>query len=576
MNGEILLESKEARTQRRPRFLSSGWTLEVMAITASIGCMIAIVAILLKMKDRPLAWWKFFLSLPATVAIFATAAKTMAGFAVAACLGQYKWMYFRTNQRTLSDFDLIEEAARGPLGSWILLVTRPKAFVAGIGAVTVILALAVDVFYQQAIEFNPIDVQIDDGNATFGLAHNYFSTAISSIAAGNVLMIEASTPDTSMQGAIYKGLFDTVAPSAFKCTSNCIWNSSYISLGFASTCSDVTASTLQKYNATKLWSGLEAGGRGSNITTSGGVPLRATYSATSFQTVISVGGISLQQVAIANKDLTVSEAIEAGVGVTFSPKIARIAVFRVPSDLQNFVIKANEIQITECDISLTAYRYSDMSGTGSNLTIGSQQPIPLDPGIVLPSILPNSTAAIGRNPVVFNQTGLDTTLTASLQDISALNLLFLSPRFTGNLYDGESPTTDGINQGVGDAFRSGNVSDVVWSMTQSMTDHLRSSFDATAPGLSIRPEVFVQIRWEWLVLPFFVQFLSILFVLLVLLGSRQAWDLPLWKSSMVATMYHGLAFQTSGVDDNVATLGTNVQSVSEMEALAKATKAKLQ
>lgn len=160
-----------------------GWSWEILAITVSLGCMTSIVTILLKMKDHPLSEWTFSLSLPATIAIFSTAAKSTAGFAVAACISQYKWLYFKTAMRTLGDFDLFEEASRGPVGSLRLLATRPRGL-ASIGAAATILALGFDVFIQQIIRFTPFDVAVDDGRASFGLAHSYRARARSTDGVG--------------------------------------------------------------------------------------------------------------------------------------------------------------------------------------------------------------------------------------------------------------------------------------------------------------------------------------------------------------------------------------------------------
>ena len=147
-----------------------------MAMTASFGCMVCVMAILVKMKDQPLSNWTFFLSLPATVAVFITLAKSTTIFSVAACIGQYKWLYFRSAARSLHDLDLFEDASRGPIGS-IRLLTSTQWGLASIGAVATILALGFDAFVQQVIKFTPHDIAINGGNASFGLAHNYHGGA---------------------------------------------------------------------------------------------------------------------------------------------------------------------------------------------------------------------------------------------------------------------------------------------------------------------------------------------------------------------------------------------------------------
>lgn len=358
-----------------------------------------------------------------------------------------------------------------------------------------------------------------------------------------------------MQGAIYRGLFDIDSPAVFNCTSRCYWNSTYISLGFASSCKDVTDATLQTANSSS-WDGIY--GKGANLTTPGGVTLDATYSATSYQTVVSVGTISLLHVTNGD-DGTITP------GDLVTSDIVRIAALRVPSDHSNWILQPSKMEIVECDISLAAHSYSSMSASGNNFTIDKQDSFPIGLGLVTWNY-PDPTNYLS---LVFNQSGLPV-LKASLADISALNVLFVSNRFNGTIYDGESPPSR--PQGVGDVFRTGNMSRTLENMATSMTDQLRSSYNITARGFSIDQVVFVQVRWEWLIPPLIVQLLSLLFLLLTLVRNSGT-SVQLWKSSTVAILYHYLVWEDT---DSTGILKTNVRSSSELEVLAKSTTAKLE
>jgi hypothetical protein len=157
-------------------FPASGWLWEILAMTASFGCTVSVLAILVKMKDQPLSNWTFFLSLPATVAVFITLVKSTTIFSVSACIGQYKWLYFRSAARSLHDLDLFEEASRGPVGSFRLLAGT-RWGLASIGAVATILALGSDALVQQVVKFTLHDVAVNGGNASFGLARHYSTGA---------------------------------------------------------------------------------------------------------------------------------------------------------------------------------------------------------------------------------------------------------------------------------------------------------------------------------------------------------------------------------------------------------------
>ena len=165
-------ESPQTRTRSQPW----AWWWETLAIVASLLCMAGIVIILVRMNNRPLTNWTFFLSLPATIAVFSTAAKSLAAAAIGASISQPKWLHFRAGPRPLGDFDRFEEASRGPMGSLKLVGAGPWGLVT-IGALATVLALGFDVFIQQLVRLDPRDVAFDDGRAVLGLSHDYITGA---------------------------------------------------------------------------------------------------------------------------------------------------------------------------------------------------------------------------------------------------------------------------------------------------------------------------------------------------------------------------------------------------------------
>ena len=363
-----------------------------------------------------------------------------------------------------------------------------------------------------------------------------------------------------MQGAVYRGVFNLTSPPVFRCnTSRCTWDEPQVSLGFASTCTDVTEPTIRSANAS-LWNGLR--GSGGNLTTPGGVRLDAKYSPTSFQTVVSVGGTSLLNMTYdpENKSYTVL------------PGIARVAVFRTEVDRTNHLITLNKSEIIECDLSLAAYRYFNVSASGPRLAVGREEVIRLEPGQAeVSSAGNNNPSSSPVDAVAFSQSGIPV-LRASLADMRAITLLLVSSstgRFTGSIYFGNSSP---VPTGMGDAFRRANISQVFGNMAKSMTDQLRSDYSMTAEGVSIDQAVFVHVQWEWLTLPLFVELLSIIFVVVILVKSTRAKNVQLWKSSAVAVLTHGLSFRENMA---VATLGANVQTLSELQSMSKTIKVKL-
>jgi len=175
-------KAQATKTSRRnPHW---AWWWESLAVCGSVACMAGILIILARTNDRPLSDWTFFLSLPATIAVFSTSAKSMAAFAVGAGVSQSKWLHFRSGSRPLRDLDRYEEASRGPLGSSWVLVAGPWGLVS-IGALATVLALGFDVFVQQLVQLETRDVAVDDTRAVLGLSHEYIGGA--KTAAGIIL-----------------------------------------------------------------------------------------------------------------------------------------------------------------------------------------------------------------------------------------------------------------------------------------------------------------------------------------------------------------------------------------------------
>ncbi|ORY69038.1 uncharacterized protein BCR38DRAFT_472446 [Pseudomassariella vexata] len=525
-----------------------GWIWEALSVTASFGCMVAVMVILIKMQEQPLSDWAFFISLNATIAIFITAAKSMLLLSVAACISQCKWTHFKASARKLHELDLFEEASRGPLGSLVLLFrVRWRLGVATLGGLATILALGIDAFAQQVVTLYSRDVPSDDGNATFGLSHFYDSGATMQEQSGNAFTPSAPTVDTIMQGAAFRGIYSQDSTIAFNCSSTCQWNETYVSLGFASQCADVSEVTLAaaKANATSL--------EGqhpflANVTTPGGIRMSPAYVPTSWQTMVIVNATGI---------------IKHSSKWDYTPEFVRIAVLRSPlaygaiSDTPEYI---NTLQIFECDIGLTAYRYSHVSANGSqfNQTV---DPIALNAGYVA---VPDNTAGT----LVFNATAERPELKAKAVDIGALAQFFTSSQFIGTIYDGESPPDP--PSGIGGALRSVGIAERFTSMAHSMTNQLRAGYNVTAHGQTVSSVVFVRVDWVWLSLPLLVQVAAVLLLVLTMIevNTRRA---QLWKSSTVAVLYHDVAIW----QDGERVLRTDVRSLKELKALAKGTKAKI-
>jgi hypothetical protein len=153
--------------------LPDSWLLESLSIISSILCQGAIIGVLISMHNKPLTDWNGLVSLNTTVAILTTASKSLFLLPVAECISQSKWHHF-CRPRRMFDFDIFDNASRGPLGSFVFLFRKQTVFTfTSIGALVTLLALAVDPFAQQVLSFQQRSVSVGLKTASFGYSSTY-------------------------------------------------------------------------------------------------------------------------------------------------------------------------------------------------------------------------------------------------------------------------------------------------------------------------------------------------------------------------------------------------------------------
>ena len=94
----------------------------------------------------------------ALIAIFSGLAKSGLLLPTAEALGQLKWAWFM-KKRKLIDFEVMDSASRGPVGSLMLLCRTKGVTLASIGAAIILLSLPLNLFFQQIIATPEVFVQ---------------------------------------------------------------------------------------------------------------------------------------------------------------------------------------------------------------------------------------------------------------------------------------------------------------------------------------------------------------------------------------------------------------------------------
>jgi hypothetical protein len=131
------------------------WKYELLSMVASVGALLATVALLFAFDGKPMSHWKAIAEPNTVVSALSTLAKSSMLMVVGQALGQLKWQHFENRPRRLIDFEIFDSASRGPWGALDLLYHIHWRELAGsIGAVITVLAVGMDPFAQQVIQFN--------------------------------------------------------------------------------------------------------------------------------------------------------------------------------------------------------------------------------------------------------------------------------------------------------------------------------------------------------------------------------------------------------------------------------------
>ncbi|KAI9167933.1 hypothetical protein HJFPF1_04074 [Paramyrothecium foliicola] len=99
------------------------------------------------------------------VSILSTTSKVCLIAAISSCVSQEGWIMFARRPRRLYDLEMVAQASRGPLGSFKLLWSwRVRgAFIVRVGALVTVLAIAIEPFSQQLIQYRQTFTETSGG-----------------------------------------------------------------------------------------------------------------------------------------------------------------------------------------------------------------------------------------------------------------------------------------------------------------------------------------------------------------------------------------------------------------------------
>lgn len=589
------------------------WFYEILAIVFSLACFVSILGVLVAYNQRPAPSLSYGLTLNAIISILATASKSSLIFAIAECVGQLKWVWFYKRRTQLDSMQLFDSASRGPLGSFMVISKHRGQSLVSLGALITILVLAFDPFIQQSLTY-PIRNTVDVTNSSAAAAQQVtYILPYGSLDEYWSIVFTAQWADNAAE-----------IPTPACPTGNCTWPP-FESVGLCRKCEDITASTKLECDPISLNTSAEYLHKAQSCSVippqgqSNGVTI--TYSSTHnsgipvfdkrgdddlwFEVIfpqISVWspfGLGFGPDAIFNNysyaGLLNPQTViaQAEFGLTQNYALRSTPQLDIGKDLK---IK----RVMQCALSLCLQTYdvSILNGAvSSNVTsvdYGEIFYVDTTNGSVY-SDFPESKyhgdehmSRIGIEHCWKPTHGAPVTLTNTTVAnktsawVNASEFAFQMPAISnlGNYVQGDAasrlvihqdPSTEHPQDEEPDPtivkFVKNGLEDTTSKIASSFTRSAMAHSNTTANGTVLSAKVYVSVNWLWIILPAALVVLSVVFLLLTILTNKRQ-RLRLWKTSLLAVLFHGLDGWTS-VDDKHATVSQMERSARSLEVELK-------
>ncbi|USP76811.1 hypothetical protein yc1106_04085 [Curvularia clavata] len=520
---QINVQCREHEPKRSRRLHFRDWYWEIVAAVFSLACVIAIIVLLKTYQEKSLSRWRFYhdITLNTLVALLSTLSRTALIVPVASCISQLKWVHLMSSPRPLRDFQILDEASRGPWGSLTLIWRLHfKTKLATWGALITIASLTMGPLSQQLLSY-PSRSHYETSGATFYRNQIYDSGAGSGPIATLVKQM-----DPRMQGAILNGLYNLSAPIQVEClTGNCEWDD-ITTLAVASECKNVTSSTAITCDTSPE-------SRVCNYTTPSGFLIESRVdfgadgsSATQFNSTAGEGPPISQFGRVLNS--TLLQFAAARMTAPYSdeaPDVTECSLRWVARQLQNTSVVNGTFHpgtITDFELVGIENSFDPTSWVTFGLANDSASTFP---GNSTFSVLPSDNGRVGQ---------------------------FLSSVFSSSIDD-----TFGLALN-----NATNLTQVMQRISDSMSYALgQSPSGIKVSGRTITPEQYIHVKWEWIILPITEVAMGIAFLAATLLQS--------WRKGVVAWKSSAIVPLLTEMEESWRTGESGVQSTREVEKRVK-------
>ncbi|KAF7866825.1 hypothetical protein EAF04_005667 [Stromatinia cepivora] len=556
------------------------WKRELASLATGTLCFIALAALLYAFNGKPIFRWHG-ITLNALVSILSTAAKVLVLYSIAESTSQWKWLHFSEQKNFLIDFDKIDAASRGPLGSFKLLWRRNRELIVRIGAVATVLALAVDPFTQQLVQYQQRSVPRDIGEmASVPRADRYskgrlFNTQLTMVSSDPPVAQAFVDADFTMQSAVLYGLTQptemTTQQLPHKCTSgNCTWDV-FESLSVCNVCNDLSDKVVEYRDYNVLYTDLQTDNgvgileMGTAFRLPNGLFIDGFDGWNYTDKYISLkipGGIFMTTYGTGNASETVSLQ-------DIDTLIWAMTFLKVHPPQNTSVVWPNlPLEARECGLYYCVNRYNStiVSGTlseeVSEVTSAMRDPDSwqvtssnwadvLNSSIISSLEFNNKLSAAPRSDLSLG--GKYNVSQAAVNSINSYvsDLFSTSINITHNVTATQQARLNGYIMSDGNlqykpssmqAFNTSNDLPATFaSLAKSMSNSIRANDDGqkVQAGTNYEVVTFYKIEWEWISLHCLFIIAATVFIALTIYQTRIL-GTPAWKSSSLAVLSRGL------------------------------------
>ncbi|KAF2642675.1 hypothetical protein P280DRAFT_271603 [Massarina eburnea CBS 473.64] len=562
------------------------WLLEILCWLLSALSMATIIGFLIYYRNKKIPNWPGSLTLNAFIAVLSKVSGAALILPVSEALGQLKWSWFQGHSKTMWDFEIFDNASRGPWGSFLLLIRTKVKALAALGAIITLFSLALDPFFQQVVDFP--DRWTLQGHSSISRAIRYNpKTELVNRAGGLVNQVDQNIFYVARQFFYGNGTQPvpfgngTRPEIPVSCpTGNCTWPP-YQSLSVCSKCADVSnLLTFTCLNTTVDWTANLNGGdykekktypNGTmcgyffNIPGSPNPPMMMSGYLT--EAVKSAGGAAPKGEALLTRLLPLATNPEKlplfNGSIHFNNVRNPIIDFIVVSTLNGYegVLRNDTPVAHECVLSwcVKTFKstYYQAKYEEEVLEIFENNTVGDFPWVSTPVITPTFNATdvwyseniTIKAPLTVNGSDMtdfgliNTTLWNVAQGFDDLfpslyttTNTSTSPvlRYRTNLSGASYLMSLDFNPWYG----SNNITRHLERMATALTNVVRSAPNGPEViGDAFFTETYVSVRWAWLSLPLGLLLLSLVFLIATMKKTAKE---VVWKTSAIATLMYGL------------------------------------